>query len=114
MKPWRRPESDKVTPELRRDVINRDRRCQIAAYDPAHVCHNEWGDVHDSTDVGQLTYEHVKKNHRTGKRATSRIELAVATCHGGNVGVPSAIIREKWRDRLRLLYPTFWEDPNAY
>lgn len=109
LKPWRRDEDDKMTPEVRAAIINRDRMCFIYAFvDHAHICRDVWGDPHMPDDLLRLTVEHVKKELAMGVRAKSRIEFGLALCHKGNVDVPSAKVREKMRERLAGLYPEVW------
>jgi hypothetical protein len=110
MKPWRRKPEDKMTTSVHDAIINRDRACFIFEYvDRMHVCYDEWGNQHGPSDLLRLTVEHVKTHLRSSKRAPSRIETGVAMCGRGNVAVPGKVLRAKIRDRLRSLYPAFWE-----
>lgn len=75
MKPWRRKESDKVTPAEHDYVFARDQRCVAAQIDPTHRCE------------GRDTLDHVpgKNENAMGKRAPSDRWHMLRLCWGGNV-----------------------------
>lgn len=101
-KPWFRAEEDKVTPELRAAVLDRDRACVLWLRDPGHACRDRWGMPHAPDDRKKLSIEHVHDGYgTTGKRAPSDMAHCMALCGGANVGVPSKVEREWMRDYLR-------------
>jgi hypothetical protein len=91
---------DPVSPAVARAVLLRDRMCFLVRLDDTHVCRGRWGDPHASTDLDQLTLEHVKTELRMGVRARSDARHLVALCFAANVGVPSKAQREAMRAYL--------------
>lgn len=101
MTPWRRPEADKVSPELRMQVFERDSfRCVApllaAQHDaPIDPCKGQYGQraiVIVTTegpiyDLSVLTYEHVIEHPGIGQgRGEPRLERAATLCFHHNVG----------------------------
>lgn len=70
MRPWRRDEDDKVTPEVRAHVLARDGGCVARVLDSPERC---WG---------RITLDHVKAQQRMGDRAPSDPRHLVALCQG--------------------------------
>lgn len=75
--------ADRVSPETRNAVMERDRQCLAALLDLSHMCRNQWGDRHSPYDVSWLTIEHVRTDPG-GKRRHDALHL-VAMCHEANV-----------------------------
>jgi hypothetical protein len=95
----------KVTPELRRLVLIRDKMCFLYKRDRHHICKDQWGRSHAPTNLNLLTLDHVKDDLMMGVRAPSDPTHLVAMCYAGNVGVPSKEVRQNERDYLHSLYP---------
>lgn len=100
-KPWFRAEEDKVSAEMRRAVLARDKACVLWIMDHGHSCRDRFGVPHAPFDERRLTIEHVKDQIGMGVRAPSDMAHMVALCGGANVGVPSKAEREWMRDYLR-------------
>jgi len=94
---------DRVTPEVRAQVMRRDGYCFLYRLDRYHECRNVWGDPHDPRDWSKLTLDHVKDRPMLGRRAPSDVHHLVAMCWAGNVGVPSREVREAERAYLAML-----------
>lgn len=94
---------DRVTPELRSAVLDRDRQCVLATLDRGHQCRDAWGTPHAPTDRDRLTMEHVKSELRFGRRAPSDMAHLVALCAAANIGVPSKVQRAAFREYLRVV-----------
>ena len=104
-----RAEADRVTPELYRAVMGRDRGCVLAKLRPGrHVCRDRWGYVRSPHDSTALSLEHVKEELRMGQRGPSDEAHCLVLCFGSNVGVPSKEERAMLREYLRRLYPAEW------
>ena len=96
MKPWRRAEDDKVTPELHEYILDRDRICIAARFDLSHQCRTRFGTPHRSDDRRKLTLDHVHDEATAGKRAKSDKWHLVAACGwANNEGWCSAHRREE-------------------
>ena len=91
----------RVTPDLRRQVLQRDGQCVLAILEPGHLCRDTWGRHHASTALDLLSLEHVKDQPRMGRRAPSDPAHLVAMCHWSNVNVPSKDQRTAIREYLR-------------
>lgn len=91
---------DAVTPSLHAAVLRRDRECVLAKMDRTHVCRDVWGNPHPSDDLAKLSLEHVKDEPMMGRRAPSDLAHLVALCYAANVGVPSKVQRQGFRDYL--------------
>lgn len=91
---------DRVTPELRAAVMERDKRCILSRIDERHVCRDRWGQVHMPTATHLLTLEHVKSDLRMGVRAPSDMAHLVALCFAANDAVPSKAQRAAMRSYL--------------
>jgi hypothetical protein len=102
-----------VSSEVAEFVFARDRICFGFRRDPAHVCRNQWGDVHAPDDRNWLTLDHVHRESERvpygsgtmGDRAKSDARHLTPACSALNVGVPSAIIRAAERDYLTEVAP---------
>jgi hypothetical protein len=81
---WRRPEEDKVTPDLAAYIFNRDGICLQARYEPEHRCRTRFGDEHAPDDRRYLRIAHVKADARAGKRAEPQKDRLVAECDLAN------------------------------
>jgi hypothetical protein len=90
----------RVTPELRRFVLERDGCCILLRLYPTHRCRDIWGEYHDPRDLDRLTIEHVKDAPMMGKRAPSDPAHMVALCGYANVAVPSKGDRRAMRAYL--------------
>lgn len=66
-KPWRRKDSDKVTPELREYVLSRDKGCVASLIEMEREC------------FGRLELDHVM-NGGMGKRGPSTADNLVTLC----------------------------------
>lgn len=102
-----RPVADRVRPNERSIVINRDRMCFLYRMDPGHRCTNAFTDAHSPFDLLALTVDHFwhAKGGRKGDRAPSDRYHMVAMCHGGNVAAPSGEVRDAERSYIRVKYP---------
>ena len=95
---------DPVTPAMREAILRRDGECLAHKLDPDHVCRDSWGNPHSPYDLNRLTLEHVHDGYgRMGLRAKSDARHLVALCGATNVGVPSKVMREAFRQYLRLV-----------
>ncbi len=95
---------DKVTPEVREYVLNRDVRCVMFLRDSGHACYDVFGNVHGSGDKSKLTLEHVKDYLRMGKRGPSDPAHLVALCGYRNVIRPLTKVEREWvRSYLRAV-----------
>lgn len=84
MKPWRRDEDDKVTPELHAYILDRDRMCIGARYDETHQCMTRFREPHAPDDRRKLSLDHVHDAAMTGQRAKSDKYHLVAACGWAN------------------------------
>jgi len=84
VKPWRRKESDKVTPELHAYILDRDKVCFAAKIDLSHQCRTRFGAPHRSDDRKKLTLDHVHDHATAGKRAASDKDHLIAVCGFAN------------------------------
>ncbi len=91
----------RVTPEMRRAVLERDGCCILLRLYPSHRCRDIWGEYHDLRDLDRLTIEHVKDEPTMAKRAPSDMAHMVALCGYANVAVPSKAERQSMRAYLR-------------
>lgn len=92
---------DKVTAEVRQQVLERDKVCFLARLSITHVCHDQWGRWHPSNDLDRLTVDHVhSEGGMMGKRAPSDAQHLVAMCAQANIGGPSHAVREAERAYL--------------
>ncbi len=90
---------NRVTPELRRAILLRDRRCFLAD-DEGHICRDLWGTPHAPDDLDRLTLEHVKDDLMAGRRAPSDERHLLALDGWANFHVPSKAVRERMRAYL--------------
>jgi hypothetical protein len=104
----RKARKDPVTPEVREEVLRRDRRCFLSRIEPSHQCRDAWGTPHSPFDLDRCTLDHVKREARMGRRAPSDPAHLLAMCASANVGVPSKAVREAERSYLAELYPEAW------
>ena len=101
MKPWKRADSEKVTPEEYAYVMRRDGSCVARQIDPDHRCE------------GRDTVDHVpeKNMNALGKRALCSIHRAsdrhvlVRLCWGANVNGWASAHRDEERDWIRRKEP---------
>lgn len=100
-----RSSSDRVTPELRAEVLRRDGACILYLLDQRHVCRDAWNVSHSPFATHKLSIEHVKDEPRMGVRGPSDLAHCVAMCYAANVAVPSKDQRVAIRAYLRGLYP---------
>ena len=105
LKPWRRDESDKVTPTLREQIFARDGQCVAAKMDLSHQCRDRWGKPHRSDDLARLTLDHVHDHATAGKRAPSDARHLVAACGWANNEGWCSAHRAEERDYLRRVEP---------
>lgn len=94
---------DRVTEDVRREVLLRDGECVLHKRDPFHVCRDQWGAWHTADNLNRLSLEHVKDQPRMGRRAPSDPAHLVALCHAANVAVPSKVERQWMREYLHDL-----------
>src|SRR5436305_1489585 len=84
-----KPRKDPISTDLRNRVLRRDGRCFASMVIdgvmvlPGHRCH-DMTEYHAPTDLGRLTYEHIKWVLRMGKRAEPDEFHAVALCRRMN------------------------------
>jgi hypothetical protein len=103
-RPPRRPEADKVSPELHAAVLRRDRMCVMARMAPeGHKCKTVWGREHAPDDLALLTIEHVHDTAMMGKRAPSDLAHCIALCGAANFAVPSKAMRDWFRAYLETV-----------
>ena len=95
-------------PELREEILERDRRCFMTRLDPNHQCRDRWGNRHRSDDRRYLTMEHVKQHLAMGIMKKHLPWLVVALCGYENNRPPSAQTRMAMRSYLAALYPDQW------
>ena len=94
--------SDKVSPELHRQILERDTACFMWVMDPQHRCHDAFGNEHSPWDLDRLTVDHVHKDGaHMGKRAPSDQFHLVAMCAQENIKGPSKVVRRAERVYLR-------------
>lgn len=116
MKPWRRPDDDKVTPEVAAAVFRRDRGCVFAGHIPelrglaTTMCRDRFGGVIDPYDTSKLTLDHVHRDHATlGRRPESDPQHLIATCawhhHEGERTSIKADSRQRIRSYLDRVAP---------
>ena len=91
---------NRVTPELRESILQRDGRCFLAD-DEGHVCRDLWGQEHAPDDLSKLTLEHVKDELTAGRRAPSDERHMLALCATANFRVPSKAVRARMRAYLQ-------------
>lgn len=84
MKPWRRKEETKVTPEMHAYILDRDRICIAKRVDMTHQCRTRFGVQHPSDDRRCLTLDHVHHAATTGVRAKSDKWHLIAACGDAN------------------------------
>jgi hypothetical protein len=98
-----------VDPATHRRVLDRDGRCFLLRLDLAHECRDRWGTPHSPYDKSRLTVDHVVmptervpygSGGMKGKRPPHDERHLVAMCWAGNVGVPSAEVRDAERAYL--------------
>ena len=87
---------DRVTPELREEVLRRDGRCVLSMFDAAHSCYSAWDRPHASDDIEKLTIEHVKDKLRMGRRAPSDASHCLALCGYRNAIRPPTKVEREW------------------
>ena len=80
---------DRVTPELRAEVLRRDGCCVRSLFDDRHVCRDRFGVPHAPYALHLLTLDHVHGGYGLmGVRAPSDLAHLVATCWAANVTEP--------------------------
>lgn len=94
---------DRVTPEMREFILDRDGACLLWKMDSGHQCRDTWGEPHHPADRSRLTLEHVKTELRMGVRAPSDPRHLVALCGGANTSVPSKSDRQAFRAYLEIV-----------
>ena len=101
-RPPRRPEADKVTPELVEALWRRDGGCVAAQITQGHQCTDRWGIPHAWNRRDLVTVEHFWPDYaRKGDRAPSDLDHTVLLCAGTNIGGPGKVMREKFRDWVK-------------
>lgn len=91
-----------VTPELRRQVLERDKGCVAALLGFRHECRDQYGVPHAPTDLERLSMEHVHEGYGLmGRRAPDDLEHLVALCHRLNLQPPSKAMRLEFRLHLK-------------
>lgn len=90
------------------ETLALDRKCFMIRLNPYHLCHDQFGNEHEATDLRQLTVEHVKKELRLGLRADDKPEFMVALCWAENLRPPTKETREAMRAYLAMHYPAVW------
>jgi hypothetical protein len=130
-----KPHADPVTPELWREVVDRDeRRCMATVLDPSGhpptSCRGKYGQralvaiAPPLYDLSCLTVDHVpfpvhvtqrsKDDPARGtRRAPSRRENLLTLCHDANVNGWASAHRELERAHLATLYPEAWPDESG-
>jgi hypothetical protein len=73
-----------VPAEIAEHVKSRDGGCVLARLVPGHVCRDRWGNVHEPTRLDLCTFEHVKSEMGTGRRAPSDAHHLVIACYHSN------------------------------
>ena len=101
MKSWLRDPNDKVSPELHAYVLDRDKVCIAARYDPTHQCMTRFRQPHAPDDRKKLTLDHVHHAATTSKRAKSNKWHLVAACGWANNEGWCSANRQTERDYLR-------------
>lgn len=92
---------DRVTPEMREQILDRDGACLLWKMDNDHQCRDTFGNPHAPNDRGRLTLEHVHDGYGLmGRRAPSDARHLLALCGGSNTGVPSKADRAAFRAYL--------------
>lgn len=77
---------DRVSPALRRSVLERDGGCVAAIIDPRHVCRDQWGRSHGSFLLTAMTLDHIQEGYgRMGVRAPSDPAHLVTLCWGAHL-----------------------------
>ena len=98
-KPWRRKDSDKVSPEDYAYVATRDSivgGCVMAHLDPTHQCHDKWGNQIRPDGVFEI--DHVD-NGGVGNRGKSERGNLVRLCpYAHRIKTENAKL---WRPELR-------------
>ena len=92
-----------ISAELRREILERDKRCFLARLYNDHVCRDLWGNPHRSDDLDRLSLEHVKDQGMMGRRAPSDPAHLLALCATANINVPSKGDRIAMRAYLRAV-----------
>jgi hypothetical protein len=103
---WRRPEEDKVPPELVLYIFERDRICLAARVEGSrHQCRERFlGTPHAPDDRRYLRMAHVKSASRMGKRAEPDKYHLVVECDEANNNWSSSH-RDEERAWLALIEP---------
>lgn len=97
-RPKARPPEDRVTPELHRHVVERDKACFLWTLDHDHQC-RRLGIPHSPFALDLLSVDHFwLDGGHTGDRAPSDGRHLVAMCLDGNTGNPSHKVRQAERD----------------
>lgn len=98
-KPWRRRDSDRVSPEDYAYVATRDSivgGCVMAYLERTHVCHDKYGNQIRPDGVFEI--DHID-NGGTGKRGASERWNLVRLCPAGHVA--KTMNAKYWREKLR-------------
>ena len=85
MKPWRRAEADKVTPDVRSEVMRRDQGCVANLLGAKDACTDAWGRaliLQGRYTPYLLELDHIRPAAMTGKRGPSTPRWMVAMCPG--------------------------------
>lgn len=94
-KQWRRPDDDKVTPELALHVLQRDKGCMAPVLDPKCIaiygpCRGAYGpEPINRTDLRQMTLQHVwlsQAESAKGMRPPSDRFHLLVLCPGHHLG----------------------------
>lgn len=92
---------NKVSPEVREQVLLRDLLCFLYRIDKSHKCFDTFGNPHEPTDLNSLTLDHVKDEPTLGKKARSDTKHLMALCGAANVKGVSREVRQLQRAYLR-------------
>lgn len=72
---------DRVTEDVARTVLLRDRQCVASKLGFAHLCRDAFGREHSTFAIERLTLDHVQEGYgRMGRRAASDEQHLVALC----------------------------------
>ncbi len=114
MKPWRRNDADKVTPEDRDAVYRRDQGCVANILGAADTCRDQWGTpliLQGRYTPALLELDHIREYAMVGKRGKSEPRWMVLLCPWHHrLGNPpwATSNREAIRDYLARTGESVW------